>query len=312
MSLDNFLPQYAAQAVADIEEIVVAVDKAAKRAGQDRVEAFLRTDDNAALYQEAKFLAATIRSAVHVVLPKNAEIYRSNFPIPPPTAEEIESLVGLPAPTTCFEFYCDNVQPATKMIAIVIDRKQLGEGQTGLVVFQTFENPDKFIPTRNGIYFPMPLEFVLHSDHKLAVVCKPFRVSKERGPFKNEDSETQVAEACMRGLHAAIQCCHALRAGATLNEQWETSAGRRYKFEKKGVGGFTYHVLKLPEKYADSLPGHGEHASPRFHVRRAHIRKLPTGVLTFVRQCFVGDRERGIVAKHYKVEAQSDAKAVTP
>lgn len=46
----------------------------------------------------------------------------------------------------------------------------------------------------------------------------------------------------------------------------------------------------------------GAHDSPRFHVRRAHIRKLPTGVLTFVRQCFVGDPEKGVVGKHYKME----------
>lgn len=38
---------------------------------------------------------------------------------------------------------------------------------------------------------------------------------------------------------------------------------------------------------------------PWSYARRAHIRKLPTGVLTFVRQCFVGDKERGEVKKHY-------------
>ena len=296
----EFLPQYAAQAVADNEEITSSVDRAAK-INPSTVNRFLREGDNLALYEEAKLFASMIRNAVHVVLPKNGEIYRQNFPLPTPTADEIESLAGLPAPTTCFEFYCDNVIPPTKMIAVVIDRKQLDEGQTGIVLTLSREDEDRFPPPRNVALLPMPLEFQPLDGNRTGLVCGINRLSKSR-ELLADSQKAKVMELFSRGLHAAIQCCHALRAGASLEERVETSAARRWKMEKKGVGGFTYHVLKLPDHLADRNAAiGGSHASPRFHVRRAHIRKLPTGVLTFVRQCFVGDRERGVVQKHYEV-----------
>ncbi len=300
----EFLPQFAAQATADLEEMIESVDTGLKR-NPANARAFLSQADNLAIYEEAKFLAGVIRSSVHIVLPKNGEIYRANFPLPTPTGDEIESLNGLPAPTTCFEFLCDSVVPPAKMLAIVIDRKQLEEGQTGLVVLLTRDNDGRFPPTRNAVFFPCPLEFVPQSDKQFtALMCRAFRVSKNREPIPG-DREAPIVELVSRGLHAAIQCCHSLRAGATLEERTEPSAGRRWKMEKKGVGGFTYHVLRLPDHVGggSATATGGSHASPRFHVRRAHIRKLPTGVLTFVRQCFVGDRERGLVDKHYEVAA---------
>jgi hypothetical protein len=105
-------------------------------------------------------------------------------------------------------------------------------------------------------------------------------------------------------ITAAIQCCHSLRAGASFDEKKETSSARRWKFDKRGVGGFTYHVLKIPSHPRESREstGGGSHASPRFHIRRHHIRKLPTGTLTFVRQCFVGDKLHGAVQKSYEVK----------
>jgi hypothetical protein len=164
------------------------------------------------------------------------------------------------------------------------------------------EDKGRFPPARNAVFFPEPLEFVLQADGRyIGLVCAAFRVAKIREPIPN-DRLGPVVELVSRGLHAAIQCCHSLRAGATLEERSEPSAARRWKMEKRGVGGFTYHVLKLPSKTGQTLEmGVGSHASPRFHIRRAHIRKLPTGVLTFVRQCFVGDRDRGTVKKHYQM-----------
>lgn len=45
----------------------------------------------------------------------------------------------------------------------------------------------------------------------------------------------------------------------------------------------------------------GSHATPRLHVRRGHIRHLPSGKLTWVRQCLVGNPDRGVVEKHYEI-----------
>lgn len=49
----------------------------------------------------------------------------------------------------------------------------------------------------------------------------------------------------------------------------------------------------------------GSHASPRFHVRRGHIRRLPDGRRTWVKQCSVGDVSNGRIDKDYRVKVRS-------
>lgn len=122
-----------------------------------------------------------------------------------------------------------------------------------------------------------------------------------------EDSETvRLAAQFREDISVVTQCCHALRAGARLEPHTESSMSERRYFEKRGAGGFVYHILRLPAHARPSADGsgsgNGTHESPRLHVRRAHIRKLQTGTLTFVRQCLVGDPSKGIADKHYEVQ----------
>lgn len=49
------------------------------------------------------------------------------------------------------------------------------------------------------------------------------------------------------------------------------------------------------------------HTTPRLHVRRGHIRRLPSGKLTWVRQCTVGDLSLGKVEKTYRVNPSQRA-----
>lgn len=68
---------------------------------------------------------------------------------------------------------------------------------------------------------------------------------------------------------------------------------------------FTYktlHITNAPKK--KGLPGGGTHASPRIHLRRGHIRTLPTGSTTWVQPCVVGDKSKGIVHKDYSFRAE--------
>lgn len=63
---------------------------------------------------------------------------------------------------------------------------------------------------------------------------------------------------------------------------------------------------EVEERGAD---GGGSHASPRFHVRRGHVRRLPTGALTWVRQCTVGDASIGTIHKTYRVKESKACRA---
>jgi hypothetical protein len=64
-----------------------------------------------------------------------------------------------------------------------------------------------------------------------------------------------------------------------------------------------YYILDcfLGEHQERGECARGSHSSPRFHVRRGHIRRLPDGRRTWVKQCTVGDASLGRIDKDYRV-----------
>jgi hypothetical protein len=89
--------------------------------------------------------------------------------------------------------------------------------------------------------------------------------------------------------------------------------------------GYEYHVLDIDPQYLAPAPREGEyipaghHASPRFHMRRAHVRRLPgkrlaenvvqeSTRITFVKQCAVGSPVRGVIEKDYRLIQQRPEK----
>lgn len=76
------------------------------------------------------------------------------------------------------------------------------------------------------------------------------------------------------------------------------------KRAKSGKPPFvSYHILDVPGHETSDAELGGTHASPRFHLRRGHVRRLPTGVSTWVRHCAVGSPANGMVKKDYRVTA---------
>ena len=324
----TFLPQFAAQAVADLEKTAKTVRDAIKwdpaRAQILAQQQGLLPGVFSAYLLASEFLAQMIREAVHIVLPPNGEIYRGNGPGAEPISEaECESFRGLPAPVCCFEYPWsiakgDHDIAAPKRITLVIDGSQMDEPGPAspeqchhALIFSIVYNEtvgswdvlDTFIDV------DLPLEITLGP-----VVAGHGRIWGPRGALRDTFSGKEIPPGprmerlggeYLTDLIAVVQACYSLRAGARLERRTESSSGRRWKFEKRGVGGFVYHELRIPvdatAPAGDPAAG-GSHASPAFHVRRAHIRQLASGKLTFVRQCFVGDRARGFISKHYRVD----------
>lgn len=61
-------------------------------------------------------------------------------------------------------------------------------------------------------------------------------------------------------------------------------------------------VIDAGKPSRDSGQRGGTHASPRQHLRRGHIRRLPSGNV-WVNSCVVGNRANGIIEKSYAVKA---------
>ncbi len=307
-----FLPQFAAQAVVDLEFGA----KVFKKIGDARSAMF-------------STLAELIRGAVHIVLPNRGEIYRDNKGVAAiPTTDECESFIGIPAPVCCFEYpwaydykpheclidHGDINAQSTKRLTLVIDGKQAG--QSSPLPFQS----DDRVVLISVVYMPSTRLWGPHQ--AILSVPSPLCVKPAKDPYAwgllcgiyDIETLSQLEPTNARAhlwasqmkpdVIAVVQCCHALRAGAVFREVTEPHASRRWKFERKGCGGFTYHVLEIPNRSSpqESRESGGTHSSPRRHIRRAHIRKLPTGALTFVRQCFVGELSYGAVDKHYQLK----------
>lgn len=284
------------------------------------------------------WIAECLRYSVKIVLPDNGEVYRHNHAGGAlPSQEECFSLKGLPAPCTSLVYRWTSLDPqqklgkqcfGTRRITLIFDMKQIvqdydSDKNIGVIIYSLFyaENAGTWdmSPIAIGLHDPYHFEMIAADQNKSS--CD---ISEQSWTWMGkaldlvtgnpltldfiEQNETYAKTVCeMRpDINAVIQCVHSLRAGASLKEQKHKSPTRRKKMQRKGVGGFTYHVLRLPYNRSGHEQQSGTHASPRFHVRRAHIRKLPSGALTFVRQCFVGDKAKGIVDKDYQLAKAND------
>jgi hypothetical protein len=91
-----------------------------------------------------------------------------------------------------------------------------------------------------------------------------------------------------------------------VKERKITPALRR-KYAKAGVRGWTWHqiIIDLDRARAKHTALGGTHASPRWHIRRGHWRRLANGRRIFINQCQVGDSAHGGVVKDYIVKGPS-------
>lgn len=107
------------------------------------------------------------------------------------------------------------------------------------------------------------------------------------------------------GRHVLCHLVGACAAGAVRMERPTGSLSLdrwRPALRRQGVVSVDYRVCIIdPTIKPRNEPQGGTHASPRWHLRRGHFRKLPNGKITFVRQHEVGSKEHGVVIKDYAI-----------
>jgi len=326
----DYLPQFAAEAVRDLEILS-------------------NHPEHGDTYRNVSEL---IRKAAHIVLPMNGEIYRTkdeDF-----TKEECISSGVMPHAITTFEhaindeYFAKNKDDAEinpidvpdAMLTLVVDYKLFPDyDRTKYVKHEHDSDPSlgprnplaiinlsrfgyghyrhrrdirwnlisAYATTLTPVYF-REVNGKQCTELGLADIFTKKRLTDSNGKMIVEDygvESEQLVAIYMASLDATLQTCHSLRVGATLEARKEKSYTRNRVFEKKGVGNFEYHVLKLPHGTVRETLGSragSERDGPRYHFRRAHLRNLSSGTQTFVRSCFVGNREKGVVEKEYKLD----------
>lgn len=135
------------------------------------------------------------------------------------------------------------------------------------------------------------------------------RLEFANGSWSSREGELNCMSTVWMELDAILQFCVAINAKHGIKKK-ELQSRKAMTIKGRRLG-YSYHVLDIdpayivPETTRDPDTPLGHHASPRFHLRRAHIRRLSPERTTFVRQCAVGSPVRGVVDKDYRIKEAS-------
>jgi hypothetical protein len=104
-----------------------------------------------------------------------------------------------------------------------------------------------------------------------------------------------------------VQACSVINCANVQTADINTPAALNKKRQAKGKQPFfSYKILQLTDdrQEPERGPGGGSHASPRMHLRRGHLRRLPNKVV-WVRPSMVSaGSEAGVVSKDYAVRTK--------
>lgn len=332
MTDKDYLPQYTAELLCELNGYTKASSVVGNNVAIDRLKGLISTikdaihvvlPPNGEIYRDFKKMPTKEELASTFVLP--APITTFEFPIE-------ENFFNKDSHLLVEDFVDESRKEKIKStpianVVLVIDYKQC-EDTKHYTVLNSLDEPSppicihsfwkwkkdirtgfSWVPSEHVLYSPSPIEFLKGEGNN-----EWFMTSNVINFFKGnnvrpEDGAlgAQVMGSYTSSVDALIQACHSLRVGATLEARKEKSYTRNRVFEKKGVGNFEYHVLKLPhgtvkETLGSRCGSGGDRDGPRYHFRRAHLRNLSKGTQTFVRSCFVGNRDKGVVEKEYKLE----------
>jgi len=106
-------------------------------------------------------------------------------------------------------------------------------------------------------------------------------------------------------VQAVVQACSVINCANVTTAEISASAALNKKRQEKGKQPFfSYKVLQLSDERREAGKGgaSGNHASPRMHLRRGHLRRLESKVV-WVRPAMVNaGSNTGVVLKDYAVQ----------
>ena len=155
----------------------------------------------------------------------------------------------------------------------------------------TFQNTRMWVPTNFG--------GILHSNGDLEVFATTTTGDKwlQRTDLPRESrtglKDIKIEALSVIRLMAALSCSNIQTA--------EIPAPDRLNLKRTRSGKqpfFSYRVLLIGEPSSHGKPAGGSHASPRVHLRRGHIRRLPNKRI-WVNSSIVGNKALGLVEKSY-------------
>jgi len=130
--------------------------------------------------------------------------------------------------------------------------------------------------------------------------------SQRLHPQNEQVTSEQIAEgqawmvAMLRVALFAMQCVNIKRVEHTPSEKLQKARQKRGK--QPLISYWTLEIDRDKSRAVGADVG-GGHASPRFHLRRGHIRQYAPGKFCWVQPCAVGSRKNGEIHKDYVLKA---------
>lgn len=216
--------------------------------------------------------------------------------VEPKHFKHLEMPVRLPYPMTVLEF----VESGGKVVVIATETyDSRGDRCIATNILYTGTDPDTahVWAVSNWCVGVRVSEHPMTADGGLDVVSLDIRTQQPVEDLDWKRLECKVVW-CTLSLILALQCCNVttetIPAPLALNRK--RSARGKLPFVE-------YKILTVGGEDAESNFTGGTHVSPRQHIRRGHVRRLPHGRRVWVHQCLVGDPKKGMIVKDYRVNA---------
>lgn len=248
-----------------------------------------------------------LKESIKFRLPDNGCIFEFKRE---PIADIIEKYcpeMRLPYPCVALEYYVDmpNISHdgLTRYDASVVLAVERGEAPDIKILVLAFNRLIK-----DGIKRWLPNEYSITLSRtdagSISINPRNMRTTLKNKLVNMEAAYNDMAHetAAVVQLMSALSCSNSM----TCDDD-KPSAALNRKREMAGKTPFySYKILELKPgiEQSKSVAQGGTHASPRVHLRRGHIRRLPSGNI-WINAMLVGDKSKGLIAKEYSVRVAS-------
>ena len=258
-----------------------------------------------------------LRNAEKFLLPHDCELLSFNE-----VSEKYRDLIRLPYPAVALEFstsphrnggssrgivlawHGQNNLPPERLEEFDIDER------AEVIAFTSF-----FYSDGQKTWMPSPHVFWFHRDHldihmggiragignALAygdMHLKTMSAMSDEQHQRELDGNLKVSMDAILEFLVTVNCENVIQDSLTPSNVLNQKRKSRQK-----EPFYSYRVLSIPGGNNSGPSLGGNHASPRMHLRRGHLRRLNTGKVTWVRHTIVGNAELGVADKNYRVTA---------
>ena len=259
-------------------------------------------------------IADTIKHSVHFALPNEGFIFD----------DDLKGLTGhvdkfrLPFPSITLEYFTweknrtEETLPCPKRLIVAEEAKLDGEDVIKVIAICYYATYKKWSPLTVGFVvkwdgsvtaIPAEQGLMFGINGSVGIVNQAHfdQVVQRDGEKKALDAllldfwvEMRVFLEFMEALTCSNVKPHLIEPVNIFKQRRRAADGKLPLYE-------TY-VLTIPGKpSAKQESKQGTHSSPRQHLRRGHIRRLPSGNI-WVNSCVVGNASKGVIEKQYAVQ----------